>query len=187
MCEDIIDRLDNKFPDHDADNKPLKTIRANRLTEVRVLPKLQALMPTLEQYYGFEYLGIQPFEFEWYPANFKESSAICENSHLIKGKWNRTNDKDFVGVIFLNDYRDEPPFDDYYEVVGGKLAFPTHNFSFIPKRGQLIIYPGSPHFINATEKVLFGNLNQIKIYISAEQDYEYDPKNFPGSYKTWFL
>jgi hypothetical protein len=186
MCEDIIQRLDNKFPNRDADNKPLKTIRASKLSEVRLLPDLRSIIPDLEAYYGFSYLGLQPLEFEWYPTDFVEIPPRCENSSLIKGKWFRTNDRDFVGVIFLNDYRDEPPFDEFYEVVGGKLAFPNHNFSFLPKRGQLVIYPGNEYFVNATQKVLFGDLNQIKFYITADNDWSYDPKKFPGSYKEWF-
>lgn len=186
MCEDIIERLDNKFPNCDKDGQPLLTIRSNKLTENRILPFIKDIIPDLESYYGFSYLGTQPFDFEWYPKNFKDIPARCENSSLIKGKWYRTNDKDFVGVIFLNDYRDIPPFDDYYEVVGGKLGFPTHGFSFMPKRGQLVMFPGNNNFVHATEKILHGNLNQIKFYISADGDYHYDPSKFPGTYKQWF-
>lgn len=186
MCEDIIDRLNNIIPDADQNNKPLITMRANRLSEIRILPLIKELIPQLEAHYGFEYLGTSPFDFEWYPTNFKKIPAHCENSNLVQGKWYRTNEKDFVGVIFLNDYRDRPPFDGEFEVVGGKLSFPTHNFSFVPKRGQLVIFPGSPHFINATEAIVHGELNQIRFSISAQEEYDYDPSKFPGSYKQWF-
>ena len=186
MCEDIIDRMNNTYPNMDDAGNPLLTIKSNRLTEIRILPLILDIVPDLEQYYGFTYAGTLPFDLEWYPENFRNSAAHCENSNLIKGKWYRTNEKDFVGVIFLNDSRDTPPFDPYFEVVGGKLAFPTHNFSFIPKRGQLVLFPGEQHFVNATQDVLYGDLHQIKFYISAENDYVYDPRQFPGTYKQWF-
>lgn len=187
MCEDIIERLDNVSPNRDENETPILTIKTNRLTEIRILPLItEELVPALEKYYGFNYLGTLPFEFEWYPAGYKHMPARCDNSNLAKGKWYRTNEKDFVGVIFLNDYRDTPPFDPYFEVVGGKLAFPTHNFSFIPKRGQLIVFPGEQHFINSVQDVLYGNLNILKFYISAVDDYVYDPSKFPGNYEQWF-
>ena len=186
MCEDIINRLDNVNPNRDEKNNPLLTIKSNRLTEIRVLPALKELIPTLEAYYDFEYLGTSPFEFEWYANGYKAMPAHCDNSNLIQGKWYRTNNRDFVGVIFLNDYRDAPPFDPYFEVVGGKLSFPTHNFSFIPKRGQLVVFPGAPNFVNSIGDILFGELNQIKFYISAQEDYLYDIKKFPGNHKDWF-
>lgn len=186
MCEDIINRLNNLVPNTDENNNPILTIKSNRLTEMRVFPLIEEIIPDLEQYYGFTYEGTLPFDIEWYPENYRSAAAHCDNSSLVKGTWYRTNEKDFVGVIFLNDHRDIPPFDPDFEVVGGKLAFPTHNFSFIPKRGQLVIFPGEQHFVNATQDVLFGNLHQIKFYISAEDDYVYDPTKFPGNYQQWF-
>lgn len=186
MCEDIIERLNNTSPNRDGDGNPTLTIKSNRLTEMRVLPLILDLVPKLEQYYGFTYEGTLPFDFEWYPSGYQHAIAHCDNSSLVKGKWYRTNEKDFVGVIFLNDYSDAPPFDSDFEVVGGKLGFPTHNFSFMPQRGQLVVFPGEQHFVNAIQDVPYGNLNLLKFYISSEEDYVYDPSKFPGNYQQWF-
>jgi hypothetical protein len=98
----------------------------------------------------------------------------------------RLYNRDFTGVIFLSDYQEQVPFDDEYEVFGGKLEFYSHKFGFNPQRGTLIIFPSDPHFINATSPIQAGDLFQIRFHITCTQPYLYNPKNFPGNYTTWF-
>lgn len=110
MCEDIIDRLDHTTPDRDEKNNPHKTIKFNRLTEIRLLPGIEEeLVPYLEQYYGYEHKGISPFEFEWFPERGTVPQARCENSEYVNGKWHRVNNHDFVGIIFLNSQQETVP------------------------------------------------------------------------------
>jgi len=188
LCEDIIQRLNHTYPDCDENNVPLKTVKLNKLTELRVEPLLEAYIPTLEQYYSFETLGILPFKFEWFVEGFSVEPARCESFSYdnAKRKWVRISDVGLTGVVFLNEFNNAAPFDDAYEVYGGKLEFVTHNFGFNPKRGTVVFYPEAPNFVNTTSQIEFGELTQIRIHIVPMVLYNYNINNFPGNYKTWF-
>lgn len=186
MCEDIISRLNHTFPEADVDDNYLKTITYNKLSEIRVLPYLEDVLPSVEQYYGFESEGILPFKFEWYVEGFTPSAPSCESYSYSKTGWVRTSDVGFSGVIFLNDYNATSPFDAEFEVYGGKLEFTTHQFGITPQRGLLVIYPEAPNFINTTGPIQAGELTQIRFHIVPIVPYKYNISNFPGNYKTWF-
>jgi hypothetical protein len=87
--------------------------------------------------------------------------------------------------LFLTDYNDKPPFDEDYEVFGGKLEFPQHQFGFNPQRGTLIAFPSEPHFINMVSSILVGSLYLTKFHIATKSPLLYDPNKFPGNYNTW--
>lgn len=123
--------------------------------------------------------------FEWFPEESK-GDFICENSEYLRHKWLRTRQRDLTGIIFLSDYQESLPFEQDYEVYGGKLEFVQHHFSFQPKRGTLIIFPSDPHFINITSKIIAGDLFQVRFHIAATQSYLYNPTVFPGDYSSWF-
>jgi hypothetical protein len=105
---------------------------------------------------------------------------------MINEKWERSNNNDFAAILFLNEYNDNPAFDSDFEVYGGQLEFLTHGFSFNPRRGTLIIFPGAPNFINNTATVTVGELNQIRIHFAAHELFVYDMNKFLGNYKVWF-
>lgn len=186
LCEDIINRLNHTYPDTDKQDRPLKSIKYNKLTEIRVLPHIENILPKLEEYYGFETNGILPFIFEWYVEDFKVEPARSAAFEFKKQEWVRISDIGFTGVIFLNDYNDKPPFDNDFEVYGGKLEFLTHQFGFNPKRGTLVFFPEVTNFINTTSSVKAGELNQIRFHIVPTKEYIYDMAKFPGNYKVWF-
>lgn len=185
-CESIVDTLGFGFPDIDAEGKPRKAMTFNRLIEMRLSDDLSDIIELTEQYYTTKIKGIHPLEFEWYPEGCPTSPPKCENSIILGGNWVRANNKDFVGVIFLNDYQETTPFDPDFEVRGGKLQFPTHGFGFNPKRGMLVIFPGNEYFVYGTSGVQVGNLHQIKMYMTSEKPFVYDPNDFPGNYEVWF-
>jgi len=186
MCEDILNRLNNNYPDMDNSDNPLKTIRYNVLSDNRLLPFLENLLDDLENYYQFEAEGILPLKYEWYVEEFKPEPPACESYSYTKNGWVRSNDVGFSGVIFLNAYNNKTPFDNEFEVYGGKLEFTNHNFGFNPKRGLLVVYPEAPNFINTTSSIKFGELTQVRFYIVPKVPYKYKMENFPGNYKTWF-
>lgn len=187
FCEDIITRLNHTYPNRDIDNKIIKTVKTNRLSDIRILNELEQILPDLEEYYNFKREGILPFDYEWYVAGCKEEQPRCENSAYGNNGWIRINDYDFTGIIFLNDYQEKIPFDSDYEVFGGKLEFPNHQFSFNPSRGTLIFFPGNQHFINHTSLIKFGELNQIRFHVVAENTpWQYDKTQFGGTYLDWF-
>lgn len=185
-CEDIVDRLALSFPETDESGRPKKSVMGNRLSELRLSDYLDEALEITEEYYGVSIKGVHPLEFETYPEGCPASKPRCENSIYQNGKWNRSNNKDFVGILFLTDYQDKAPFDPMFEVKGGKLQFPTHGFGFNPKRGMLVIFPGNENFVHTTSEVQVGDLHQVKFYMTAEENYVYNQSSFPGNYEVWF-
>lgn len=185
-CEDIVDRLLLAFPEMDENNRPMKSVMTNRLSEVRLADYLDEAREFTEEYYGVSIKGVHPLQFETYPEGAASSKPVCENSIYGNGKWSRSNNKDFVGILFLSDYQDKVPFDPMFEVKGGKLQFPTHNFGFNPKRGMLVIFPGNEYFVHNTTAIEVGDLHQVKIFMTASENYVYNPDSFPGNYEVWF-
>lgn len=184
LCEQIVDDLEAYEPDTDNQGNPVKTYRTSENQDV-IFERIQSLVPTIEEYFQAQYKGTESISFEWYPTG-STSSPICENSSYLRKSWVRTKQRDFTCVLFLSDYNDQVPFDSEYEVYGGKLEFAQHGFGFNPQRGTLIIYPSDPHFINVQTPITYGDLFQVRIQITAQQPYLYDPKKFPGDYRTWF-
>ncbi len=185
MCEEIIDDLDFYVPDTSPELKPIKMIKSHEPSEAMIFERIDQIIPNLEQHYGFEYKGTDTMQFEWFPEESK-GGLICENSNFLRKKWVRTKSNDFTGILFLCDFQEKIPFDSDYEVYGGKLDFPQHNFAFNPQRGTLIFYPSGPHFINTTTPIICGNMYQVRIHLTANTPYLYQPDNFPGNYTKWF-
>lgn len=185
MCEDLLDLCDFNVPDVDKDGRPVQTTRKHERAEGMVYERVLLALPELQAYYQFLYKGMERVAFEWFPEG-SIGEHHSENSQLLRKKWLRTKQRDFTGVLFLSDYEDKTPFDGEFEVLGGKLEFPQHHFSFQPKRGTLVIFPSDPHFINVTSEVFAGDLFQARIQIAANMPYIYDPAQFPGNFTTWF-
>lgn len=187
-CERIVDTLDFISPDFDVNTKEtLKSIKRNDACEGLIFERLEGLIPLLHQHYvGFDYKGTEVMTFEWYPPG-SVNEVHCENSTFTKAKkWLRNRDRDLSMVLFLSDYQETIPFDNDFEVKGGKLEFPQHNFGFNPQRGTLIVFPSSPHFINATARIEIGELHQVRFHVAGTLPYLYDPTQFPGDFTSWF-
>jgi hypothetical protein len=185
QCEQFCDLVNFFEPDYDAKGKPLKMFKHEEKVEQVIFDKLQDIIPVLEDYYDIKYKGTEHIMVEWF-AEGASGNPTCENSYYLRKKWVRSLPRDLTGILFFSDYQDSPAFDSEYEVYGGKLEFPQHNFGFNPERGTLVIYPSVPHFINATAEVKAGELYQARIHICAQQPFLYDPSKFPGDYRTWF-
>jgi hypothetical protein len=185
LCEQILAHVDFSVPDFDVEDRPIKTMKTNELAETIIYQRLVDLFPTLEQYYGLEHKGTEEISFEWFPES-SQGGFECGNAAFLRGKWLRVRPRDLSAILFLSDYQDKLPFEDDYEVYGGKLEFPQHAFSFQPKRGTLIIFPSDPHFINITSQVFAGDMFQARLHFAAKQTYLYQPTQFPGNFTTWF-
>lgn len=184
-CEEIVDSLGFYTPDTNSDGDPIVMDRYNEEYEAVIFEKIQDVIPTLTEHYDFEYRGTESVTFE-YHAQGTKPTPHSENSNYIRKKWVRTKDRDITAVLFLSDYNHNVPFDSDYEVYGGKLEFPQHGFGFNAERGTLIVFPSGPHFINANADIVYGDLHLARIHIAAQQPYLYDPKLFPGDYRSWF-
>lgn len=189
FCEEIIDDLNFTVPDYDNSNRPILTTKKHEGAEKVVYEKFLQILPEITTYYGVEHKGTERPRFEWYPQGCNQSPPVCENSNRIgdKKQWARMRDRDFTFVLFLSDYNNKAPIDPDFEVYGGKLEFPQHQFGFNPERGTLICYPSGPHFANVTSAVQAGNLFQCRFHIACKTPYIYRPKEFPGDYRSWFI
>jgi hypothetical protein len=184
-CEEIIDILNFTVPDVDKEGYAIPSVRTNERAQAIIYERLLYALPEVQAYYEFLYKGTHPVEFEWFPEG-SSNAPRAENSNFLKGKWLRTQAKDFTGVLFMADYQEKVPFERDYEVLGGKLEFPQHAFGFNPVRGTLVFFPSDPHFINVTTRTLIGDLYQARIHLAAQTPYVYRPEKFPGNYTTWF-
>lgn len=115
------------------------------------------------------------------------SKHVCESTVFSNGTWYRNKDIDFVTVIFLKDHLQmDEAIDTSFEVVGGKLEFPTFEFGFNPERGTCITYPAVPNFMNCISKVEIGQLDLLRIVHRSDTMFVYEPKEYPGDIKSWF-
>ena len=186
VAEYFVDSIGFITPNLDIKDNPIKTSINNDDLELKIFEKIKKIVPQLEEYYDFKYTATEQIEFSWFAEKYKNQDLVCENSSYLRKKWVRHKHRDFTGVLFLSDYNETVPFDSDYEVYGGKLEFPQYGFSFHPQRGQLVVYPSGPHFINAISPVLVGDCFIAKFHIRAEMPYLYDPSKFPGDFKSWF-
>lgn len=186
LCESFIDYLNITTPDVDKDGIPVSSTRTNDRIQEIVYERIISIVPQLETHYNVKYKGTLPIEVEWYPEGCSGRAMGAENSRFVRGKWLRTLPRDLTGVIFMSDYQDNVPFSNDFEVYGGKLEFPQHQFGFNPQRGSLIVFPSDPHFINGTTRPLVGDLFQIRFHLSTQTPFIYQPRDFPGNFRSWF-
>ena len=185
-CEDIILSLKHNIPNRDIKNIPIKTIKTNALAEIRLMPKIDDLLDQAEPYYGFETMNISPFSFEWMAENFEGDYPQADNAMYFNNKWIKSKDIDFTIIIFLTDSKTSSISDTLTECFGGKMEFFNHNLTITPKAGTMVMFPSNDHFLNNFTEVSLGNLNVIRIHVTAKVPFKYDPANFPGDYRTWF-
>lgn len=185
LCEEVIDLMDVTVPDTDTHGKPIPSMRHNNKAEQFIFDRLKQTLPNIQKHYNVEYRGTEKMMFEWYPQGCKDKMK-SDSSDYINKQWVRTRDRDVTGILFLSDYNDSPSFDEMYEVYGGKLEFPNHNFGFNPERGTLVLFPSTPHFINVNAPVIVGDLFQVRINIATKRPFMYQPAEFPGNFLSWF-
>lgn len=191
-CEKIIDEIKVETPNLNSNGDPVKLEKHSIKWQQHIAEKFSNIIPTIEEKYDCDYRGLNQPVFQHYPENAKSPAENpgCENSKYIRKKWVMYKDVDLVGFIWLKDYNGSVPLDASYEVMGGKLEFPAYNFSLIPQRGTLVLFPAGPHFITVISPILVGDLYQIKLNacISTKDNNKwfYNPHKFPGTWQDWF-
>lgn len=191
-CEKIISDIKVNDPNIDENGDPKKLERHNVFWDRPIADKFKEVIPEIESRYDCEYRGLEKPLFQYYPENAKSPAEQpgCENSKYIRKKWVMHKDVDLVGFIWLKDFNQHVPLDPSFEVFGGKLEFPAYNFSLMPQRGTLVLFPAGPHFITVISPILVSDLYQIKlnVCISAKSGsrWFYQPSNFPGKWEDWF-
>ncbi len=197
MCDDILSKIEIKQPDIDKEGNPIKMERHHDEIEDLLFSRFRENIKAFEEYYNINYVGTEKLLFQYYPENAKAPAEQpgCENSKFIRRKWVKVKNVDFTGILWLKDFNSQVPLDPRTEVYGGKLEFPIYNFSLVPQRGTLVLFPASPHFISAISPVLVSQLYQVKFNVCvSEKDgsmYFYQPAQFPfdegkGALMSWF-
>jgi hypothetical protein len=196
-CEQLIAELGIATPSRDANDHPLRYERILKDVEHAAYFKalMQSQVSAIEERYNASVIGMEPPMFQQY---FEDPSkpceqAGCENAMYSRKKWVTTKAVDLVGYITLKDFGNGVPLDPRMEVYGGKLEFPApgYNFSILPQRGTLVLFPAGPHFITAVSPVLVGSLERIKVTVKLKTEtgsgmWVYQPSQFPGTYQQWF-
>lgn len=175
-CENIINVKEHLFDN--AYHLPEDVL--NYFFNQYILP----LEDTLREYYDINIDGYeQPVVLEYENDGYSDG---CDAFTYINQKWLKTKDRDLSYVLFLSEYQSSPNFDLDYEIYGGKVEFPQHNFGFNHQRGTLIVYPSTPHFIHHMNKITIGKAHIMRWYAKSSEPYSYDHSKFPGDYTTWF-
>lgn len=194
ICEKLINEFGIKVPTIDVDGRVFKNERILKDPEYVHLIKsrIQEHVPAIEERYSGIVSGMEPPTFSQYFEDAKHPCELhgCENAKYLRKKWVKVKDVDLVGYIWLKDFNNGVPLDPRFEVYGGKLEFAAYNFSLVPQRGTLVMFPAGPHFITAISPVLVGSLEQLKFSIKLKSEehgfWLYNPQNFPGSFQDWF-
>ncbi len=192
-CELIIDKLGIQHPSFDENENPLKHERI--VTDYELLSYVKDAVlqhrSAIEERYDARLGEIQAPIFQQYFENPKKPCEThgCDNAKYMRRKWVKIKDTDLVAYLWLKDYNSGVPLDPRFEVYGGKLEFPAYDFSLVPTRGTMVIFPGGPHFITAISPVLVGSLEQVKLSLKLDVPsggWTYQPDKFPGTYQQWF-
>ena len=194
VCEQIIKELAISTPTvDDKTGEPMKHERILKDSAVGALFKtgLEARVKQIEETYNGSVVSMEPPTFTQYFEDPRKPAERhgCENAKYLRKKWVKVKDIDLVGYIWLKDYNAGIPLDPRFEVYGGKLEFAAYNFSLLPQRGTLVLFPAGPHFITAISPVLVGSLEQVKVTVKLKDGdghWLYQPTNFPGTYSDWF-
>lgn len=191
-CEKIVSDINVRTPDTDSTGAPIKSEKHTLVWEQDIIERFRETIPEIEQRYDCTYRGLEKPVFQYYPENAKVPAEPpgCENSKYLRKKWVMHKDVDLVGFVWLKDYNENVPLDPRHEVFGGKLEFPVYNFSLVPQRGTLVMFPAGPHFITVISPILLGDLYQIKLTACLTSKdggrWFYNPAKHPGKWQEWF-
>lgn len=183
--------MNSMAPNMDADGNPMKIERTNLEWEQDIVERFQEVKEEIETRYDATYRGLEAPLFQLYPENakFPAEQPGCENARYLRKRWVKVKDVDLVGFVWLKDFNSNVPLDPRTEVYGGKLEFPAYNFSLVPQRGTLVMFPAGPHFITVISPILYGSLPQIKLTVSIKEKnggmWFYQPGQFPGKWSDW--
>lgn len=184
QCEQIVDSAEFIQLDVNKVNQPIMTAKHTELAHDIVRQAIETNRALIESHYNSAIINIEHTRVQWQDETVRPV-PVCDNSTRVKDKWLRVHNRDLTALVFLVDYNDKPPFDGEFEVYGGKIEFPSHNFGFNPVRGTMVIYPSDPHFTHVFSKIDLGDLFVSKTFLALDPPLIYQPKQFPGTWQQW--
>jgi hypothetical protein len=184
QCESAADSAEFIALDTNKAGQPIMTVKHTEIAHAVVQSAIEAHRDAIEHHYGAKLINIDLTRVQCADQTVAPV-ATCDNSVRIKDKWLRVHNRDLTALVFLSDYNDKVPFDGEFEVYGGKMEFPSHNFGFNPVRGTMVIYPSDPHFTHVFSRISMGELFVTKTFIQLDVPLLYSPKNFPGTWQQW--
>lgn len=184
QCENIVDSVEFIALDIDKFSKPIETTKMSDLGTAIIHQAIRDREQDIVKCFGSGIAEMDDTRIIWADSTVVPRPQ-CDNSVRVKDKWLRVHNRDLTAVVFMSDFNDRPPFDDDFEVYGGKLEFPSHGFGFNSVRGTMIIMPSDPHFTHVFSPVLEGDLFISKTFITLKTPFLYTPKLFPGTWKEW--
>lgn len=191
-CEFLVAELGISSPNLDDSGKPFRNERIMADHTGYVKAAIEPHLADIEERFEARIRGMETPLFQQFFENPKDPAVAhgCENAKYLRKKWVKSKDVDLVGFIWLKDFNGGVPLDPRFEVYGGKLEFPAYDFSLVPQRGTMVLYPAGPHFITCISPILVGSLEQVKVTIKMTNHdgspWFYMPASFPGSYQEWF-
>jgi len=187
-CEGIVSEYALVKPSMSIDGEPLAYERyLTKNSEVLLQEVFSQYGELIAEKYGSSIENIFPkFQQFWENVKSPAQQIALPGWKYARKKWTKTADVDLIAIIWMKDFNSSVPLDPRFETYGGKVEFPSFDFSFVPVRGTMIIFPAVPNFAYALSHVLYGSMEQIICGIKLNNSLEYKAENFPGTYRDWF-
>jgi len=192
-CERLITKYGLSQPSLDENDKPIKYERLlDESDALQIGRAMEDHRELIEKHYAGLIGKVPPPTFQQYfedPTKPCEQHG-CENAIFLRKKWVKRKEIDLVGFLWLKSFNSSVPIDPRFEVYGAKIEFPAYDFSLMPSRGTLVLFPAGPHFITATSHCMYGSMEQIKIGLPLTAPdgapWLYQPAMFGGTWQDWF-
>lgn len=188
QCEKLVKDFSLVIPSRMESGEPFAYERyLPKETEAQILERTVDMNAVINSYYNVSVNSYSvKFQQFWENAKSPAMPISLPGWKYNRKKWTKLSGIDLVGVVWLKDYNDSVPLDPRYEVYGGKLEFPSFDFSFVPARGTLVLFPAVPNFSHAISHVLYGSLQQLVFGITLDKPLEYSAEQFGGTFRDWF-
>jgi predicted 2-oxoglutarate/Fe(II)-dependent dioxygenase YbiX len=144
-----------------------KKVRDTQHVELSpIMPQINSLLKkivaeTINPYYGFEIRDAEAPQLLCYGVGghyhpHVDAEGIWTNPDGSK-EWRKNIDRDLAVLIYLND--------DYE---GGNLVFPDLHISIRPKKGMMVAFPATHHYLHGVEPVTKGERFAIVTWMTVK-------------------
>jgi hypothetical protein len=133
--------------------------------------KVTSLKPIINQYYSVHITSIS------IPVVSTYLGRKVGNSRLTGGKWQRISNIDFICYIPLRNHNSNN-FDEETDVYGANMVFERYNQIYVPKIGDVLVFPAAPNFTHYHTECNIGKYKYIQILIQCIVPYHFNYTQF---------